>query len=136
MKETNWDDCLTNRTVRTISPDRNRAKSLLETANERIGLIIDINPRNCNFVFEDYYTSILEMFQAIAFQQGYNILNHMCLGLFIKEVLNREDLYNMFDDLRYKRNSLTYYGNRMDYETAKQAIERCKRIISELNKLK
>jgi len=38
----------------------------------------------------------------------------------------------LFDDLRFKRNSLTYYGKRMDFETAKQAIEKCKRLIREL----
>jgi len=50
----------------------------------------------------------------------------------LRDVLKREDLYILFDDIRYKRNSLTYYGNLMDYETAKQAIEKCKRIIKEI----
>lgn len=59
MKETNWDDCLNTKSARIISQDTNRAKSLIETAKERISLINEINKKNCNFVFEDYYTSIL-----------------------------------------------------------------------------
>ena len=47
-------------------------------------------------------------------------------------MLKKDELYDIFDDLRYKRNSLTYYGSRMDFETAKQAIEKCKKIIKEL----
>jgi len=86
-------------------------------------------------VFEDYYTSLLELLQAITFKRGFNVLNHVCLGYYLKDVLKRKDLYIIFDDLRYKRNSLTYYGSRMDYETAKQAIERCKKIIEEIDKL-
>ena len=132
MKETNWNDCLTNNSAKTITPDLKRVESLRETANERISLIKEINKKNCNFVFEDYYTSLLELLQAMTFKKGFNILNHICLGFYLRDILKREDLYMMFDDVRFKRNSLTYYGSRMDFETAKQAIEKCKKIINEL----
>ena len=132
MKETNWDDCLVNRSVKKISPDINRAESLIETAKERINLVKEINEKNCNFVFEDYYTSLLELLQAMTFKKGFNILNHICLGYYLRDILKREDLYRIFDDIRYKRNSLTYYGSRMDFETAKQAIGKCKKLIKEL----
>ena len=134
MKEANWNDCLLNRSAKTITPDIKRAESLIETANERIILIKGINEKNCNFIFEDYYTSLLELLQAMAFKKGYNILNHVWLGFYLRDILKRDDLYILFDDIRYKRNSLTYYGSRMDYETAKQAIEKCKKIIKELKK--
>lgn len=132
MKEANWSDCLANKSAKIASPDIHRAESLIETAKERISLIKDITEKNCNFVFEDYYTSLLELLQAITFKKGYNILNHVCLGFYLRDVLKRDDLYPIFDDVRYKRNSLTYYGSRMDYETAKQTIEKCKKIIKEL----
>lgn len=132
MKDANWEDCLTNNSVRKISPDTERAKSLKETAKERINLIKQINEKNCNFVFEDYYTSLIELIQAQTFEKGYNILNHMCLGFYLRDVLKKENLFIIFDDLRYKRNSLIYYGNRMEYEIAKEAIENSKKIIKEL----
>lgn len=135
MKEANWQDCLFNKSAKSASPDLKRAKSLNETAKERIALIKDIDERNCNFAFEDYYTSIVELLQAIAFSKGYNILNHVCMGFYLRDVIKREDLFRLFDDLRFKRNSLTYYGNRMDFETAKQAIENSKRLIKELQSL-
>ena len=134
MKEANWNECITNMSARNISPDIKRAESLIETAKERTGLIKEINEKNCNFVFEDYYTSLLELLQAITFKKGVNILNHICLGFFLRDVLKREDLYILFDDLRYKRNSLTYYGSRMDFKTAKQAIDKCKKLIRELER--
>ena len=108
MKETNWQDCIINNSAKKISPDIKRADSLIETSRERISLIKEINEKNCNFVFEDYYTSILELIQAMTFKKGYNILNHVCLGFYLRDVLKREDLYILFDDLRYKRNSLVY----------------------------
>jgi uncharacterized protein (UPF0332 family) len=132
MKEASWNDCLENNSARKTSPDIKRAESLIETAGERIKLIKEVNEKNCNFVFEDYYTSLLELMQATTFKKGLNILNHVCLGYYLRDILKREDLYQIFDDLRYKRNSLTYYGSRMEFETAKQAIDRCKRLISEV----
>jgi len=132
MKEASWQECLETHTALAVSPDRARAKSLIETAGERVSIIIEINERNCNFVFEDYYTSILEMLQAIVISKGYNVSNHICLGHYIRDVLKNEGLYRLFDDVRYKRNSLTYYGKRMDFETAKESIEKCKRIVKEL----
>ena len=132
MKEADWNDCIRSNSAKKISPDINRANSLRETANERISIIKEINRKNCNFVFEDYYTSLLELLQAMTFKKGFNILNHICLGYYLRDVLQREDLYLLFDDVRFKRNSLTYYGKRMDFETADEAIEKCKRIIKEL----
>lgn len=132
MKETCWNDCLNSNSAKIITPDKHRSKSLKETAIERINLITHVDERNCNFIFEDYYTSILELLQAMAFEKGFNIQNHICVGFYIKEVLKKDDMYKIFDDLRYKRNSLTYYGNRMDFETAKQAIKNCKVIMREL----
>jgi len=122
-------------TARRVSPDIKRAQSLLETAKERIDLIGEINEKNCNFVFEDYYTSIMELVQSMAFKNGYNILNHLCIGFYIRDTLKRENLYMVFNDIRFKRNSLTYYGSRMDFETASDAIKKCKKIVSELEKI-
>ena len=132
MKEASWDECINNNSARITTPDIKRAESLIETAKERIDLITKINEKNCNFVFEDYYTSLLEILQALAFKKGFNILNHICIGYFLKDFLKKEYLYNLFDDIRYKRNSLTYYGKRMEFEVAKQAVENCKKIIGEL----
>jgi hypothetical protein len=135
MKDTNWDDCLFNNSARLVSPDIKRADSLIETANDRINLISDINKKNSNFVFEDYYTSLIEIIQAFTFKKGFNIMNHICLGFYIRDILKRDDLYRIFDDLRFKRNSLTYYGNKMEHEIAKESIIKCKFLIKELEKI-
>jgi len=132
MKTLNWDECVKENDVLASLPDIGRAKSLVETANARVKLIREINEKNCNFVFEDYYTSILELLQAITFLKGFKVKNHVCLGFFLRDVLNKETLFRIFDDLRYKRNMLVYYGNRMDYEVCKEAIQKCKKLLKEL----
>jgi len=50
-------------------------------------------------------------------------------------VLKRNDLFIVFDDLRFKRNSLDYYGKRMDFETGMAAIEKSKKLIRELTEI-
>ncbi|MEA3430162.1 MAG: hypothetical protein U9R08_02725, partial [Nanoarchaeota archaeon] len=132
MKNASWDDCIVNNDARIVSPDVKRAESLIETAKERISVIAEINEKNCNYVFEDYYTSTLELLQAITFKKGFNILNHLCIGFYLRDIMKKEELYLIFNDLRYKRNSLTYYGNRMEYAIAKQAINKCKILITEI----
>jgi len=133
MREEDWNDCIINNIAIKVSPNNQRAKALVETSKERIEQITKITKKNSNFVFEDYYTSIIELLQAKAFQEGYNIINHICLGFYLRDHLRRQDLYVIYDDLRYKRNALTYYGSRMDYETAKEAIEKSIVLMVELN---
>ena len=136
MKDASWTDCLNSNNSKKITPDREKAKSLIEISEERIKYSVrEINEKTANFVFEDYYSSVLELVQAIVLIAGYNVTNHICLGFFIRDIMKKDDLFRLFDDCRYKRNSLVYYGKRMDFETAKDAIEKAKRLIKELNKL-
>lgn len=135
MRETSWSDCLEQSIVRVVSADVERAKSLIDIATSRIAIIGTINKINCNFVFEDYYSSIMELLQAIVITKGFNVSNHLCLGYYLKDVLLRDDLFVIFDDLRYKRNGLTYYGNKMEFEIATDTIKKSKMLFRELKLL-
>jgi hypothetical protein len=132
MKENNWEECIYYNGAKQVTPDIFRSKSLFETSLERLSLINEINSKNCNYVFEDYYTSIIEILEAIAFKDGFNILNHVCLGFYLRDCIAEENLFLIFDDLRYKQNSLTYYGNRMDFDTAKNTIKKSTIIFEKL----
>ena len=135
MKEASWKNCLEKNSALRVSPDNARANSLIETAEERILVIKETTERNCNFVFEDYYASTLELLQALVIKKGYKVLNHVCLGHYLRDVLKREEMFMLFDDIRYKRNSLTYYGRRMGFEICKEAIGKCKTLMKEIKKL-
>ena len=131
---TEWKNCIDNDVSIRITSDKQKARSLIETAFDRIEQINkDLNEKTANYIFEDYYTSIVEILEAIALLNGYKILNHVCLGFYLRDVLNKEDLYRLFNDLRFKRNSLVYYGKRMDFEIAKQVISNSKKLMAELD---
>ncbi|HDP73347.1 MAG TPA: HEPN domain-containing protein [Candidatus Woesearchaeota archaeon] len=136
MSERSWKDCPKAGNSFNISPDAEKAKSLIEIAKDRISQAQkDINEKNVNFVFEDYYLSLIEILHAIALIKGHKIINHICLKHFLKEILKREDLSIIFDDLRYKINSLTNYGNKMEFEVGKDALEKSRELIDEIRKL-
>ena len=133
MKEASWDDCISSNSSIKITPDKEKAKSLIETANGRIEFSAkELNDKNANYVFEGYYSSILELLHALVLLEGHKVNNHVCLGFFLRDILKREDMFRIFDDCRYKRNSLVYYGKRMDFETAKDSVEKAKKLIKEL----
>ena len=95
----------------------------------------EIDEKNANYIFEDYYSSLLEMLHAIVLLDGYKVDNHICLGYYLRDIFKREDLFRIFDDCRFKRNSLIYYGTRMDFEIAKDAIEKGKKLCKEFEKI-
>ena len=136
MKEASWQECIRSYASLKVTPDKEKARSLRETAEGRLSVLSkEVNEKNINYIFEDYYSSILEMIHAIVLLEGYKVENHICLGYYIRDILKREDLFRFFDDCRYKRNSLIYYGKRMDFDTAKEAIEITKKLWKEFDKL-
>lgn len=136
MKESSWGECLNYSSAIKITPDKEKAASLIETAEERISASLrELTGKNANYIFEDYYSSILELIHALVLVKGYKVNNHLCLGYYLRDVLKNDELFRLFDDCRFKRNSLVYYGKRMDFETAKDTIEKAKKLIKELRKI-
>ena len=136
MKESSWGECLNYSSAVKITTDKEKAASLTETAQDRINFSLKkLSEKNANYAFEGYYSSVLEMIHAIVILDGYKVNNHICLGYYLRDVLKNDGLFRLFDDCRFKRNSLVYYGRRMDFDTAKDAIEKAKKIFKELNNI-
>lgn len=132
-----WDECLFKYFAVKVTTNKARIRSLLETAEARVEFASEIvlTDGSANFIFEDYYTSVLEIVEALALVNGFKIKNHICIGYYLRDVMKRAELFRLFDDCRYKRNGLTYYGDRMDFETAKETLEKTKVLLVELKKL-
>ena len=136
-KESTWEECIESNSSINISPDKSKAKSLVDTAVGRNKFLdkSELNEESSNYIFEGYYSSTLEILHALVLLKGYKVSNHICLGYYLRDILNNKKLFRLFDDCRFKRNSLVYYGRKMDFETGKSAIEKCKSLIKELNEL-
>ncbi len=136
-RESSWEECIDANWSLKVSPDRAKARSLVETAHGRNEFLKEntIKESNACYVFEGYYSCLLEIVHSLVILDGFNVRNHICLGYYLRDVLNRDDLFRLFDDCRFKRNSLVYYGRRMDFDIAQEAIEKCMRLIEELDLL-
>ena len=136
MKESSWEECINYNSSIKVTPDKEKSKSLIETAEERIDFSArELTEKNANYIFEGYYSSVLELLHALVLLEGYKVNNHVCLSYYLRDVLKNDELFRLFDDCRFKRNSLVYYGKRMDFETAKESIKKSKKLINELKNI-
>ncbi len=137
MKEANWSDCLETNNAFSSTADLPKAKSLREIALLRLDFCNrnTIDEKSANFLFEDYYASLLELLHALIILRKYKVNNHVCVGFFIRDVLRREDFFSLFDNFRFKRNSITYYGKPMEFAVAEKTIQNCIFLIKEVEKI-
>jgi len=137
VKESDWEECLETSSSLKITPNPAKANSLIDTARGRTEYLKEsiIKENNANYIFEGYYSSVLELLHTLVLLKGFKVSNHICLGYYLRDILKKEDLFRLFDDCRFKRNSLIYYGRKMGFDTAKTAIDKCKKLIEELNSL-
>jgi uncharacterized protein (UPF0332 family) len=136
MKESTWQECIEVCAAIEISPDKAKAKSLAQIAQGRMNYLKNQkkDETNSNYIFEGYYTSITELVHALLSLKGYKVTNHLCLGYFLRDIVQRDDLFRKFDDARIKRNSLVYYGRTMDITTANTMIENIISLIKDIEK--
>ncbi|MCM2326091.1 MAG: hypothetical protein NDI94_06510 [Candidatus Woesearchaeota archaeon] len=136
MKEGSWDECVKSNSSYNVTKDIAKSKALIDTARGRIAFFDTIkeDEANMNYIFEGYYSSLLETMHAFVLSRGFKVENHICLGYYIRDVMKNNRLFFMFDDVRKKRNSLIYYGKHMDADIAQEAIITAKAIILELEK--
>ena len=132
-----WNECIIENAVITITADEQKVKSLVAVAKGRISFFEKQNPvaSDINYIFEGFYTSIVDLLHAITIKDGFMVKNHICLGYYLRDKLNHPSLFLLFDDLRYKRNSLIYYGINLEFAVALDAITKSKSLLQQLNSL-
>ena len=134
MNEADWDECEENDTATTVTPDPQRAISLRKTTDGRRRFLDtrSVTGENANYLFEGYYTTVLEHLHSRLAEKGLKVRNHLCLAHYLRDVENKPRLARTFDDCRQKRNKLQYYGKAMEPAVAEQAIAACKTLLEAL----
>lgn len=96
----------------TIRKDKERAKSILNTAKERYSLI-KIYPRSKIFkIIEEYYEIIKECILSLMYLEGIKCLSHLKSIEWFNHnfnIFSRRQI-GLFDSLRRLRNGSLYYG--------------------------
>ncbi len=125
-----WEKSIEDGKVLKISPNQERAKSLITSSLKLLKIIekLKLNKENGFFILTNYYDIVLESLHALLYKKGYQALDHLSIGYYIKDVLNNQEFFNIFDKYRKTRNKILYYGRNIDFETAKQGIKDLKRL--------
>jgi len=131
-----FNECLFNRKVKRTSIDRPRAKSMIEISKSdlKASLLIPLKEESKRIVFRELYEVLKEYIEAIGYLKGYKFLDHISITYFLKEILNETSLSEKFDRYRRLRNGINYYGEDIDFSSAKEALESIPKLINYLNK--
>ena len=130
--------------IRKSSSDKPRAKFLikesetsLEGLKERIR-IIGINDKNANSIIKDCYDIIMELTRAKLFLDGYfssgNHAHEAEISYLMKFGFSEGDV-SFLNDLRYFRNSVTYYGKILNKEYAQKVYDFTRKIVGKLKNI-
>ena len=116
--------------VRKGNPDIPKSKSLVETSNNNLEVFenIDITETSAQTITANYYEALREIIEAICLKEVFKVYSHEAFTFFLKEK-NEELLSMKFDNYRKIRNSINYYGEKIQIEEAKAAKENILEII-------
>jgi len=120
-KMESFDYYLQTKVIRRITPNQERAKSLISDAFSRIkdceNLDLEKFPK---LIFENYYDALRDFCDAFLLSDGYKpsgsheaSISYLLKKGFDLSIVNRLDIF------RYKRNGSKYYGEKISIEEAK-----------------
>lgn len=118
-------ECFRKGLIKKTRVDSNLIKSLTEMANikEITVKTAKLNEKNISAYVSLAYDALREILEAICISRGYKVLSHICIGELLKDLLEDFD-YGEFDRVRYTRNSVNYYGVKVEFEQGKEIINK------------
>ncbi len=128
-----WEDCVEHGTARKGRPDFQRAKSLFSMAEARLDVIkeIEMDDDSASVIFTMMYESILEFAHALAALKGYKILDHICTKAFLED-MGIQSIAAKFDIYRKTRNSVNYYGKKLERQYVEISLREMNKVIESL----
>ena len=123
----NFEDYLDEGIVRTQQPDLSRAKYLAEEAKKSYSSLdkfvkfIKIDNNTANTIVKLSHDIIHELVRAVMLKRGFSAIGngaHEAEVSYLKIIGFKDKDIQFVDQLRYSRNSITYYGKILDKEYA------------------
>ncbi len=128
----NFGDYVNEGIVRTQQPDLSRAKYLIEETKKSYSSLnlfvknVNIDNNTANTIIKLCHDIIHELIRAIMLKKGYNAVGngaHEAEVSYLKLISFSEKEVWFIDQLRYSRNSITYYGKILDKEYAEKVFK-------------
>lgn len=118
-------DCFKKGLIKETGIDKELIKSLIEMSEIKENTVktANINEMNISAYVSLAYDSLREILEALCILNGYKVLSHICMGEFLKDKIKDFD-YNEFDRVRWIRNSINYYGEKVEFSQGKEIINK------------
>jgi len=132
-----WKKCREHQ-VKKIKPNKERAKSLRDTAERRLGFIKESKRKGrAEFIAENYYETIKELITSLMFIKGFKSYSHICLITFLRKFYRelQENQLELIDQLRRTRNDIMYRGEPVAAEYLERRESEITKIVRKLLKL-
>lgn len=122
--------------VKRVIIDKIRAKNLIKSSGEAIvtSKMIPFKEETLKTIFRELYESLRQYCEALGYIKGYKFLNHESITSFLDETLKEKELSLKFDRYRKLRNGINYYGNAIEMETVRDALNEIPLLINKLKK--
>jgi len=139
MMPRNFEEYLAEGVIRKCSSDFSRSRFLIEETNKSFNglkkriLVMGIDDDNVNSIVKDCYDIILELIRAKLLLEGYNSSGqfaHEAEISYLKNLKFKDSDILFVNELRYFRNSITYYGKQLTIEYAKKVFDFTEKIYS------
>ncbi len=129
-----FEDCVRKRIVKEVSLDEDLINSLFKTSKNRFdsGEKLELSEVTSASKISLLYDSLRELLESLALKNKFKIYNHECYTYFLKEILNKENIAEEFDDIRKIRNSINYYGKEISVDETKEILERIRNLRKEV----
>lgn len=123
--------------VKSGSPDKEEAKSLMEKASKRLIYIKAqrINDSTAQFIFEDIYESIREAAQSLMAIKGYKPYSHEAIISFLIEFYSFPEYeISAFNRYRILRNRCVYRAANVSATVCREALKFLEQFLPKLKK--
>jgi uncharacterized protein (UPF0332 family) len=119
------EECFKKGLIKKTEVDENLIKSLIEMSKIKEDAVrkAPVDSVNISAYVSLAYDSLREAMEAICISRGYKVLSHICIGELLKNLF-KEFEYEEFDRLRWIRNSINYYGTKVEFKQGKEIINK------------
>jgi len=126
-------DCFRKKLIKKTRTDNDLIRSLIEMSNIKENAVktANVNKINISAYVSLAYDALREILEAFCILNGYKVLSHLCIGELLRDIIDEFD-YEEFDRMRYIRNGINYYGQKIEFEQGKEIINK---IFSMKNKI-
>lgn len=127
--------------VKKQSPNKSRAKDLLEESNRKyksLKLILDrigLSDENANDIIEYCYDILISLIRSKLYLEGFKSSNHEAEISYLAEIDFSETEVKIIDELRQFRNGIKYYGKKLNKDYAEKILNFLEKIQKRLKDL-